>query len=67
MSSADPFKRAEDAYFRLKGQLATRRITREQFNATLKQLMVRDAQGRWWMLGAESGKWSVYDGKFWIE
>ena len=43
------------------------RITREQFDAALKDLMVQDAQGRWWMLGAESGKWYTHDGKNWVE
>lgn len=67
MQSTNPFQRTEDEYFRLKGQLAAGRITREQFDAALQQLMVQDAQGRWWMLGADSGKWNVYDGKSWVE
>ena len=60
--SADQFRRAEDEYFRLKGQLAAGRITPEQFEAALKNLMLQDAQGRWWMLGPDTGKWHVHDG-----
>ncbi len=65
--SYDQFRRAEDQYFLLKGQFASGRITQEQFDAALKQLMVQDAQGRWWMIGAESGKWYVSDGQSWVE
>jgi hypothetical protein len=60
------FKKAEEEYFRLKGQLATGHITREQFDAAIKELMVQDAQGRYWMLGADSGKWFVHDGQNWV-
>lgn len=67
MQSANAFRQAEDSYLRLKGQLAIGRMTREQFDAALKELMVQDAQGRYWMLGADSGKWYVYDGKSWVE
>lgn len=64
----DPrFQRANEEYFKLRGQLATARITQAQFDAALKDLMVQDAQGRWWMLGAESGKWFVHDGAAWVE
>ncbi len=55
--SVNRFQQAEDRYFLLKGQRATGRITREQFNAALKELMIQDAQGRWWMIGVDSGKW----------
>ncbi len=67
MSSIDPFRRAEDEYLRLKGRLAAGRIAREQLEAVLKQLMLQDAQGRFWMLGADSGKWYVNDGQSWVE
>jgi hypothetical protein len=65
--SSNQFRRAEDQYFSLKGKLASGRIAREQFDAALKELMVQDAQGRWWMLGADSGKWHVHDGQTWVE
>ncbi len=67
MSSSDPFKRTEDQYFVLRGQLAAGRITREQFDAALKGLMLQDAQGRYWMLGADTGKWFMHDGQAWVE
>ncbi|MBI4672563.1 MAG: hypothetical protein HY741_12970 [Chloroflexi bacterium] len=61
------FTKVEEEYFRLKGKLAAGRITREQFDAALKSLMFQDAQGRWWMMGADSGKWFVHDGQTWVE
>jgi hypothetical protein len=45
--SYDQFRRAEDEFFLLKGQLISGRITQEQFDAALKEMMVQDAQGRW--------------------
>jgi hypothetical protein len=61
------FKRTEDEYFKLKGQLATGRITREQFEARLRELMVQDQQGRYWLLGADTGKWFVHEADGWVE
>ncbi|MBI4670365.1 MAG: hypothetical protein HY741_01680 [Chloroflexi bacterium] len=60
------FAQAEQEFFRLKGQLETRRLTSEQFENALHALMVQDAQGRYWMLGADSGVWYVYDGQQWV-
>jgi len=65
--SNDPFKRAEAQYASLKKQLATKRITQDQFDVAMKQLMIQDAQGRYWTIGPASGKWHVHDGKNWIE
>lgn len=65
--AAERFKTVEAEYFRLRGQLAAGRITRAQLEATLKEIMLQDAQGRWWTLGVDSGKWYVRQGETWIE
>lgn len=65
--AADKFRSSEDAYFKLRGQFDTGRITQEQFDEKLRELMVQDAQGRYWMLGADSGKWYFYDGSNWVQ
>lgn len=66
MSNADErFQQVEREYFRLKGQLAAGQITHEQFEAALRPLMFQDAQGRYWMIGVDSGKWHLYDGQQW--
>ncbi|MBI5303988.1 MAG: hypothetical protein HY868_17770 [Chloroflexi bacterium] len=67
MESPNPFKQAEEQYFILRGKLETGRITREQFEAALHDLMVEDAQGRHWVPGVDSGKWFVHDGRSWVE
>ncbi|MBI5030763.1 MAG: tetratricopeptide repeat protein [Chloroflexi bacterium] len=61
------FQQALDQYLSLKGQLAIGRISHEQFDAALKQLMIQDAQGRYWMIGPETGQWYVLDGQAWVE
>lgn len=61
------FKRTEDEYFKLKGLLSTGRLTQEQYEAKLRELMVQDGQGRYWMLGADTGKWYLHDGQTWTE
>lgn len=61
------FKKVEDEYFRLKGKLALGHITRDELKAALKELMVEDAEGRYWSIGADSGKWHVYENKSWVE
>lgn len=61
------FENAEREFLKLKGQLAAGRITSEQFDAALKDLIVEDAQGKFWMLGSDSGKWYVHDGQTWVE
>ncbi len=63
----DRFQKAEDQYYVLLGQLSTGRITRAQFDAAVKSLMIQDAQGRHWTIGADSGKWYMHDGRAWVE
>ena len=63
----EQFKKAEDEYFLLKGKLAAERITHDQFEAQLQNLMLQDAEGHYWMLGVDSGRWFRHDGAQWIE
>ncbi len=63
----DQFDKTEAEYFRLRGQLAAKRMSKQQFEAALKQLVFQDVQGRSWMLGADSGKWYMHNGKTWVE
>ena len=66
-ANTDPFKKAEEDYFILRGQLAMGRITREQFVSAVNQLRVQDTQARYWTLNADSGRWLVYDGRQLVE
>ena len=56
----------ERHFFELKGRLDVGVVTEEQFKAEVQKLRFQDKQGRWWMLGAQSGKWYAYDGARWI-
>ncbi len=67
MESMNRFTKAEDQYFALRGKLNAGRITRQQFEAALKDLMFPDEQGRYWMLGTDTGKWYVHDGQTWVQ
>jgi hypothetical protein len=40
--STERFRQTEEEFFRLKGRLATGRISREQFEAALRDLMIQD-------------------------
>jgi len=65
--SAERFGNAEAEYFRLRRQLAAGRITRAQLEATIREMMLQDAQGRWWTMGVDSGRWYVRQGETWVE
>ncbi len=65
--SDNRFQQAEDRYMQLRGELETRRITRDQFQSALDNLMVQDAEGRMWKLGAGDGKWYMFNGQTWVQ
>ncbi len=65
MSSNQPLQKLQEEYLRLRGQLATGRITHEQFEQARAALRLRDAQGHDWGLDAD-GNWLMYDGRAWV-
>ena len=44
MPRAEQFQRVEDEYYRLKGKYATGRLTEEEFDQALKDLVFQDSQ-----------------------
>jgi len=60
------FRQAEQEYHRLKAQYDAGQLSEERMRAALSDLMVQDDQGRWWVLGYETGTWYVHDGEKWI-
>jgi hypothetical protein len=63
----DPrFAQAEGAYAQLKGRFDAGQLTADQFKAQLDGLML-EHDGRHWMIGANTGRWYVYDGHTWQE
>jgi hypothetical protein len=61
----DRFRRAEQTYAHLKAELAAGRIGPEQFEAALWDSKF-ELEGRYWMLGAETGSWYAQDGQSWV-
>ncbi len=53
-------------FFELKGKLAVGQISEQDFKHELEKLRFQDPHGRWWMIGAQSGRWYYYDGARWL-
>ena len=60
------FAQVESEYRRLKAQVAAGQISEDEFKAKLQELMIQDEQGRWWVIGFETGQWYVHDGEQWV-
>ncbi len=60
------FAEVEQVVAKLRQDLAAGRLTEEQFKARLRELMVQDEQGNWWMVGYETGEWYRHDGTDWV-
>ena len=61
----DEFRNVETALSRMKRRFRNKEITKPEFVESLKKLRVRDEQGRFWMIGVQTGKWYVFDGRKW--
>ena len=57
---------AAKSYEALRALLEAGRLTREAYLAELQKLVLQDAAGRFWMLGAETGDWHWHDGRQWV-
>jgi len=60
------FKEVETSFQSLRRQFRKKEISRREFIDRLKKLRLRDSQGRFWMIGAQSGKWYFFDGRDWV-
>jgi len=63
---SSPFKDVEVSFRVLRRQFREKEISRREFIDRLKKLRLRDDQGRFWMIGAQSSKWYYFDGKEWV-
>jgi hypothetical protein len=61
------FRDIEHAFSDLKKKFQAGEISRQEFVEAMKKLRLKDGQGRFWMIGAQSGKWYYFDGKDWIQ
>jgi hypothetical protein len=61
------FEELERSYYELKGRRAAELISDEEFLAEVEKLSLQDSQGRWWTIGAKTGKWYVSQEEGWVE
>ncbi len=61
------FAEVEQRFFELKGRLVAGLITQAAFEAAVRELALRDAAGRLWTIGAQTGKWYYLTGDAWVE
>jgi len=62
----DPFGEAEERYHRLVETRKRDRVDARVFRAAVRELAVRDAENREWMIGPEDGLWYRRDRDQWI-
>src|SRR4030066_2014857 len=58
---ADQFREAEATFSLLREKFRDNKISQREFADSLKQLRIRDDQGRFWVIGAQSGKWYAFE------
>jgi hypothetical protein len=63
----DPFREAEATYALLRDKFNDKRISSQEFSDSLKQLRIKDEDGRFWVIGARSGKWYAFENGEWVE
>ncbi len=61
------FKEIEQKYKELKERLNYGTIGPADVKKELKKMMVLDDDGKYWMIGAKTGKWYIHDGTDWRE
>ncbi len=64
---ADQFREVEETFALLRRKYHDNRISQREYIDSLKQLRIKDEDGRFWMIGAQSGRWYCYDGGGWTE
>lgn len=61
------FEELENRYYVLKGKHSAGLLSDEEFQAAVDKLTLQDSEGRWWMIGAKSGKWYLSREGEWVE
>jgi len=64
---ADQFREAEATFTLLREKFKDKKISPQEFADSLKQLRIKDDEGRFWVIGAQSGKWYAFENGEWIE
>lgn len=64
---ADQFREAEATFTLLREKFAARKISPQEFSDSLKRLRIKDDEGRFWVIGAQTGKWYAFENDEWVE
>jgi len=64
---ADRFREVEETFVLLRDKFVNRKISEREYVDSLKRLRIKDEEGRFWMIGARTGKWYASDGGEWTE
>ena len=60
------FAEVEREVTKLRQDVAAGRLAEDQFKARLREMMVEDEEGNWWMVGYETSEWYRHDGTDWV-
>jgi hypothetical protein len=63
----DKFRDVESDFDRMTGRFRAGEISRREYIESLKQMRFKDDEGRFWMIGAQTGKWYFFDGTGWVQ
>ena len=61
------FQELQRHYDELREQFDADQISEEEFREEIEGLQIQDEQGRYWTIGAQSGKWYRFDGRQWVQ
>ena len=61
------FQDTEKTYADLRTQHNAGKLSDADFEAEVGKLKLQDDQGRWWMIGVQSGEWYMHDGQKWTK
>lgn len=63
----DQFREAEATFNELRARFHQRKLSLQEFTDALKKLRIKDDDGRFWVIGAQSGKWYAFEKGEWVE
>jgi hypothetical protein len=63
----DRFRIVEKEFEQLRDKFRKKELSESDFKKKLKGLRLQDQNGRFWTIGAQTGKWYYFDGNDWIE
>jgi hypothetical protein len=63
----DRFTGVKADFDRMTSRFRSGEISRREYIEGLKQMRFKDEEGRFWMIGAQTGKWYYFDGAGWVQ